>query len=127
MSPEQAGGREDLGPRSDIYSLGALAYFLLAGRPPFAGRSPVQVLAAHLYERPEPVTRDRPEVPADLEAVVLRCLAKDPAERFADAGALETALAKCQSAGQWSVTEAAAWWRSHIGPNEEAPGQAGVP
>jgi serine/threonine-protein kinase len=127
MSPEQAGGREDLGPRSDIYSLGALAYFLLTGRPPFAGRSPVQVLAAHLYERPEPVTRDRPEVPADLNAVVLRCLAKEPAERFDDVEALESALANCQSAGQWSATDAAAWWRSHVGPNGEAQGQTGAP
>src|SRR5205085_4446481 len=52
MSPEQAGGQENLDLRSDVYSLGAVAYFLLTGHPPFAGRSPVKVVAAHLYEAP---------------------------------------------------------------------------
>jgi hypothetical protein len=94
MSPEQAAGRDDLGPASDVYSLGALAYFLLTARPPFAGRSAVQVLAAHLYEEPAPLT-DHADVPAELQAVVLRCLAKGPAERFADVPSLETALAAC--------------------------------
>src|SRR5262249_38675209 len=54
ISPEQAGGEETVDARSDIYSLGALAYFLLTGQPPFAGRSGMKMLAAHLYEQPEP-------------------------------------------------------------------------
>jgi serine/threonine-protein kinase len=94
LSPEQAGGGEVDG-RSDVYSLGALAYFLLTGLSPFAGRTPVQMIAAHLYEPPEPPTRVRPEIPADLEAVVLRCLAKKPAERFPDVLAVDRALADC--------------------------------
>src|SRR5262249_46066971 len=57
MSPEQAGGQEMPDARSDIYSVGALAYYLLTGRPPFAGRSGFKVLAAHLYEQPEALTR----------------------------------------------------------------------
>src|SRR5262249_32001398 len=84
LSPEQAAGHQDVDARSDIYSVGALAYFLLTGQPPFAGRSVVQVLAAHLYEAPLPLTRHRPDVPNDLQTVVLRCLAKQPAERYAD-------------------------------------------
>ena len=56
LSPEQAGGQETLDARSDIYSVGALAYFLLTGQPPFAGRSGVKMLAAHLYEKPEPLS-----------------------------------------------------------------------
>jgi eukaryotic-like serine/threonine-protein kinase len=111
MSPEQAGGQENLDARSDVYSVGALAYFLLTGQPPFAGRSPVKILAAHLYELPAPLTQHRPDVPADLEAVVLRCLAKEPAERYADAESLEMALAGCPSAETWSVKESARWWR----------------
>jgi eukaryotic-like serine/threonine-protein kinase len=79
--------------RSDIYSLGALAYFLLTGQPPFADRSGVNMLAAHLYEKPELVSARRPDVPADLEAVVLRCLAKEPEERFPDVKSLDRALA----------------------------------
>src|SRR5262249_33453483 len=98
--------------RSDIYSLGALAYFLLTGQSPFAGRSAVKVLAAHIYENPEPLSSHNPEVPADFEAVVLRCLAKQPSERFPDALSVERALADCQSADQWTEEEAANWWRS---------------
>src|SRR5262249_22693824 len=78
LSPEQAGGLEAADARSDIYSVGALGYFLLTGRPPFAGRPAVQMLAAHLYESPAALPAD---VPADLAAVVMRCLAKSPAER----------------------------------------------
>jgi serine/threonine-protein kinase len=120
MSPEQAEGREDLDARSDVYGLGALAYFALTGRPVFAGRSAVKVLAAHLYEQPDPLTRYRPDVPADLQAVVLRCLAKDPAGRFPSVEGLEAALAACASAGQWSAEEAAAWWRESGSPGGRA-------
>ena len=96
MAPEQAAGLDHLDGRADIYALGAVAYFLLTGRPPFAG-SVGQVLAAHQYEPPAPLSKYRPDVPADLEAVVLRCLAKDPAARFPDARALDAALAACPS------------------------------
>jgi serine/threonine-protein kinase len=115
MSPEQAGGQEELGPASDIYSVGALAYFLLTGRPPFAGRAPVQVLAAHLYEQPEPLSARRPDTPADLEAVVLRCLAKNPTVRFEDVERLESALAACRGVDPWSAKAAAVWWEKTKG------------
>jgi serine/threonine-protein kinase len=111
MSPEQAGGHETLDARSDIYSMGVLAYFLLTGQPPFAGRTPVQMLAAHLYEQPVPLTTYRPELSCELQEVVLRCLTKNPAERFADAGSREMALAACQTVGTWSECEAADRWR----------------
>src|SRR5262249_51149471 len=62
---------------------------------------------AHLYEVPEPLSRHRPDVPADLEAVVLRCLAKDPNARFPDAETLTAALSSCAAAGQWSARGAA--------------------
>ena len=117
MSPEQAAGQETVDARSDIYSLGALAYFLLTGQPPFAGRSAVKMLAAHIYEPPAPLTNHRPEVSAELQAVVLRCLAKGPAERFGDAVSLEKALAGCHTVDLWNEEEAASWWRSQLGPN----------
>ncbi len=112
LSPEQAGGRDALDARSDIYSVGALAYFLLTGQPPFAGRSAVQMLAAHLYEPPAPLTTQRPDMPSELEAVVLRCLAKNPADRFPDAGTLDAALATCAAARPWTETDAARCWES---------------
>ena len=125
MSPEQAAGREDLDGRSDIYSLGAVAYYLLTGRPPFAERSAVQMLAAHMYEAPAPLMTHRPDLPAALQEVVLRCLAKDPAERFADVGALIDELGAC-SPGRWRGVEAAAGGneagRCHRRRRQDAPG-----
>ncbi|MBX9579099.1 MAG: serine/threonine protein kinase, partial [Gemmataceae bacterium] len=97
-SPEQARGRAEVDARSDIYGLGAVAYFLLTGRLPFSGPTELETLTAIIHD---PVARPRsvrPDVPADLEAVVLRCLEKDPAARFPDAAGLERALAGCGSA-----------------------------
>jgi serine/threonine-protein kinase len=107
MSPEQAAGQAHLDGRSDIYSLGAVAYFLLTGRPPFVRPTAAQTLAAHLGEPVESPSRCRPEAPEDLSAVVLRCLEKDPARRFPDAESLERGLASCACAGQWSWEHAA--------------------
>ena len=111
MSPEQATGGRELDERSDIYSLGAVAYYLLTGRPPFDedGRDRGADRA-----RPRPggaAVAGRPGIPEDLERVVLRCLAKDPAERFPDAEALERALGECACAGDWDRERAARWWR----------------
>jgi serine/threonine-protein kinase len=94
LAPEQASG-EAVDGRTDIYALGALAYFLLTGRPPFVEKSPVKLLAAHLHATPEPLRSLRPDLPADLEAVVLRCLAKKPDDRFPDVRELDRALAAC--------------------------------
>jgi serine/threonine-protein kinase len=114
MSPEQAAARADVDGRSDLYSLGALAYFLLTGRPPFVRAGAVQTLAAHLGEPLEPTADFRARVPADVQAVVLRCLAKDPAGRFPDARALDEALAGCACAGEWGAGAAAAWWQTQV-------------
>ena len=111
MSPEQAIGQDDLDARSDIYSVGAVAYFLLTGQPPFVRETPMQMLMAHAYETPAPPTELRPELPRDLEEVVLRCLKKKPEERYPDADTLEKALAACGAAGEWTEEAAAAWWR----------------
>jgi serine/threonine protein kinase len=112
MSPEQAAG-EDLDPRSDVYSVGCLGYFLLTGQSPFAGRPAGRMLAAHVYEPPAPLTGRRPDVPEELQAVVLRCLAKEPARRFASAECLDGALAASPAAGRWDEAEAADWWRAN--------------
>jgi serine/threonine-protein kinase len=102
LSPEQAGGGDSVDARSDIYSLGALAYFLIAGQPPFSGRSQVKMLAAHLYEPPTPLTSHRPDVPPELEAIILRCLAKNAAERFTDIESLASALRDCATGEGWT-------------------------
>jgi serine/threonine-protein kinase len=110
MAPEQAAG-EPVDARGDIYGLGAVAYYTLTGRPPFQGKSALQVMAAH-RTLPAPSLDG---APADLAAVVARCLAKDPADRFATAGDLERALAGCKCAGDWSAERAAAWWAGLAG------------
>ncbi len=111
MSPEQATSGTDIDPRSDIYSLGVVAYFLLTGRPPFQGEHALQVIVAHMRDRVPPLTALRPDVPADLQEVVLRCLEKEPARRFQAMEELEQALAGCGCAGQWTTERAAAWWQ----------------
>ncbi len=111
MSPEQATGARELDERSDIYSLGAVIYYLLTGRPPFEAEGGISVLIAHARDPVTPPSQVRPGIPEDLELVVLRCLAKDPAERFPDAESLERALGDCASAGDWDQGRAARWWR----------------
>lgn len=119
MSPEQAAGDPRPDGRSDIYGLGALAYFLLTGAPPFPNRSAVKMLAAHLNEAPTPPAG----APADLAAVVMRCLAKRPDDRFADVRELDRALAACACAADWTDTDAAAWWKAFpLPPHAPAPG-----
>jgi serine/threonine-protein kinase len=110
MSPEQAAGKP-LDVRSDIYSVGGVAYYLLTGQPPFVRETAMQILLAHAYEPVAPLRDLRPDLPADLEAVVLRCLAKDPARRYPDADSLEKALAACAAVRCWGDDQAAAWWR----------------
>jgi tetratricopeptide (TPR) repeat protein len=93
MAPEQAHGDHHLiGPATDVYGLGATLHELLTGRPPFNGQSVLEVLERVISATPTPVRQLRPEVDPGLEAVVARCLAKPPEERFPTAGALALAL-----------------------------------
>ncbi|MFI6582294.1 protein kinase [Embleya sp. NPDC050493] len=91
LSPEQIEGR-DVDARTDLYSLGALIYELLAGRPPFLADSPFAVMHQHLSKPPTPPSAMRPQVPEDLDALVLRLLAKHPDDRFPTASRLLAAL-----------------------------------
>ena len=82
MSPEQARGQSDLDGRSDIYSLGAVAFALLIGRPPFDGTNPTEVIIAHARDEVVWPPQHEVSVPADLKRVILRCLAKRREDRF---------------------------------------------
>ncbi len=85
MSPEQATADPHIDHRADIYAVGALAYELLTGRPPFTGATPQAILAAHVTEQVDPVRKHRDHVSPELEALVMRCLEKKPSDRWQSA------------------------------------------
>ncbi|MFN0182082.1 MAG: serine/threonine-protein kinase [Gemmatimonadales bacterium] len=91
MAPEQIGADGSSDQRVDIYALGVVGYELLAGRPPFTGDLP-RVLAGHLTESPPALSSHRGDLPSGLEAVIMKCLAKRPADRWPDADAVRNAL-----------------------------------
>jgi serine/threonine-protein kinase len=109
MSPEQARG-DTAGPAADLYAVGGVGYFLLTGRPPFSADHPLALLHAHLSEPVVPPSAHATGVPTDLEAVVLRLLAKSPADRFPSASAVAEALAACREVREWTAADAEQWW-----------------
>ncbi len=88
MAPEQAAADPHVDHRADIYAVGTLAYEMLTGRTPFTAPTPQALLAAHITQAPDPVTKHRPAVPAALNALLMRCLEKHPADRWQTAAEL---------------------------------------
>jgi serine/threonine protein kinase len=113
MAPEQVLNDRPLDPRCDLYAIGSIAHELLTGRPPFDGASPSEIMDAQIRSPVVPPSQLRPEVEADLERVVLRCLAKAPEDRFPSAEELGQALAACESSSRWDDRKAASWWEEY--------------
>ena len=126
MSPEQATNEDAIDGRSDIYSLGAVAYFLLTGKPPFEETNPLKVLIAHAHQDLVPPSQHRSDIPDDLEQIVLRCMAKKPEDRFQTAAELAKAFDDCRDAGRWTRQQAAAWWRENAFQREGKLETAGL-
>ncbi len=110
MSPEQASGESEPDSRSDIYSMGVLAYFMLTGHAPFEYDRPIKVIIAHAHEAVVPPSEHVPSIPHDLEAIVMRCLAKDPDDRYQTVQEMAEALDQCESVGTWKQQDAVNWW-----------------
>jgi hypothetical protein len=116
MSPEQATGDREPDARSDVYSLGGVLYYMLTGRPPFDDESPLKVMVAHASRPPAFPPELRGQIPSDLEDVVLRCLAKQPEDRYQSAADLAAALDDCDLSTRWTREHAAQWWREFSRP-----------
>ncbi len=109
MSPEQAQGELNLDHRSDVYSFGAIMYEMFTGRLPYQADTVQQILVKLLTEDPPPPRTRRPDLPPDIEAVILRCMARDPDARYASMSELDQALL--------------ALWSAHMGQDAPSPMQ----
>jgi eukaryotic-like serine/threonine-protein kinase len=114
MAPEIALGRADVDGRTDLYSLGCVAYYMLTGQPVFSGDTPVATAVAHVQNAPiPPGLRSEFTIPPALDSLVMECLAKDPAARPASAAVVSERLAATVPANAWTLDAAHAWWERH--------------
>ena len=126
MAPESILGAPQIDGRSDLYALGAVAYWLLTGCAPFAGKTLVEICAKHLYQLPEAPTRYAPQaIPAALDRLVLACLAKDPNARPRDAQTVRAAL-NALDVPAWSSSDAQMFWSARGGPRVPPGADLGV-
>lgn len=121
MSPEQAQGLPNVGPATDIYALGVVLYEALSGASPFLADTPMGMLAARLLEEPRPLRAARSDLPPAVEAVVMRALARNPADRFSSVDAMMTALQQAASAIAPARTTTPAPAPSPAAPARERP------
>ncbi len=111
IAPEQAAGDPELDHRADIYALGVVTYEMLCGHPPFSGRSPQQVMAAHATQKPEPIAARRRDTPNELAAIVMRCLEKKPSDRPPSALHIARAVSVTPMEGTRVVMPGGGAWR----------------
>ena len=114
MAPESILDAEAADARTDIYALGAVAYFLLAGTEVFSGQSVVEICGKHIHEKAAPLSERGVSIPTQLEELVLACLEKEPARRPQSATELRRRLEAC-GLDPWNSERAQTWWREHRG------------
>jgi serine/threonine-protein kinase len=111
LAPECMTDPEALGPATDLYGLGAVGYFLVTGKFVFEGKNALDICLKHVTTTPRAPTEIVPGLAPELEAILLRCLAKNPKDRPASAGELATMLRAVPSTSSWSDADAQKWWR----------------
>jgi serine/threonine-protein kinase len=119
MSPEQASS-DEVDVRSDVYSLGAVLYYMATGRAPFHHENPLKVMIAHASEDPEPPRLYNADLPMELEEIILRSLEKRPADRYQSVVELREALDRVPTDSEWSASLAAEWWEHNGCPQRKA-------
>jgi hypothetical protein len=123
MAPEAISRPDTVDGRSDLYAVGAVAYFLLTGQHVFEAASVLEVCSKHMLEAPVPPSqRLGKALPADLEAIVLGCLAKDRNDRPASAAVLRTTLLACADGSRNDLPAARAWWQTRRASQKDKPG-----
>lgn len=120
MSPEQATGSDQVDARSDIYSLGAVMYYMATGEPPFNYQQPIKVMVAHASETPRSPRELNPDLPLELEEIILRCLEKQPEDRVQDTTTLHEMLDQVPIVDNWTSALAADWWTNYGCPQRKA-------
>jgi serine/threonine-protein kinase len=123
MSPEQAEGIEP-DVRGDLYSLGAVGYYLLTGHPPFRDRNPIMLIVAHATTPVPDFAEIGVDVPQDLARVILTCLEKKPEDRYRSAREVLIALEGCEHADRWTWCDAEDWWQRHVPDATRASGKS---
>ena len=114
MAPERYRNPSDMDPRSDLYSVGCVAYFLLSGRPPYLECDPESLFALVLSQQPIELSTHRDEpVPEEINRLVKKCMAKRVEDRFESIDKLAEAIDELRDIYPWTVDEAQAWWNTH--------------
>ncbi|MBT8491796.1 MAG: serine/threonine protein kinase [Deltaproteobacteria bacterium] len=123
LAPEAITDPSGMGPSGDLYAIGALAYFLLTGKMVFAASTVVEMCMHHMQTDPEPPsTRTSNPIPAELEALILECLAKKPNNRPTSARAIRERLMAFDTGDDWAEAEANQWWTDYAGHEPERVG-----
>ena len=114
MAPEMVLGKEQVDARTDLYALGAVAYWLLTGQLVFEQDTAMALVVDHVKAEPLPPSqRTELEIPEELDRIVLKCLEKDPDKRFQSAMELEAELAAYSGPNGWNAKSAERWWQLH--------------
>jgi eukaryotic-like serine/threonine-protein kinase len=125
LSPEAIRAPESVDSRADVYAVGAVAYYLLTGRPPFLSNTISDILMKHLNAKPESLATLGVDVSKEFETWIMRCLSKEPFNRASNASVLLDELNAMQTAGSWGSKRAEAWWQNLPKPVTEAEREKG--